>query len=90
MANAERTQVLNEILIILEPWITEPEALDEVSERTGLITDLGLDSIGVLQLILGLERTFDVSIQNHELDSEVLSQMGNLITLVGKKIREDN
>ena len=48
MTNAERTQVLNKILIILEPWITEPEALDEVSERTGLITDMGLDSIGVI------------------------------------------
>ena len=90
MSIPERTQIFDEILIILDTWIEEPEAIDGVSENTGLITDLGLDSIGILQLILGLEKTFNISIQNHELDSEVLSQMGNLVTLVGNKISENN
>ena len=90
MSQPERTQIFDEILNILDTWIDDPDTMDEVTENTGLITDLGLDSIGVLQLILGLEKTFNVSIQNHELDSNVLSELRNLVTLVGNKISENN
>jgi acyl carrier protein len=90
MEIAERKLVLDEIVIILEPWVATPEALAEATEHTGLVTDLGLDSIGILELIMALERRFKVSVQNHELDMEVLSTMGNLITLIGKKMHENN
>ena len=54
------------------------------------MVNLGLDSIGILQLTLGIEKEFDISIKDYELDSEVFSRMSNFINIIEKKIHENN
>ena len=85
-----RLEIIKQMRDILEPWITDIDLIDEIGEETDLIRDLGLDSIGILQVILETEKEFGISVDNNELDSETFSMMGNLVGIIQKKIHEDN
>ncbi len=85
-----RHQIIEQLRDILEPWVSDIDLIDSIGEETNLIADLGMDSIGILQVILGIEKEFSVSIKNYELDSQLLSMMGNLVNMIQEKLDEDN
>jgi acyl carrier protein len=85
-----RHQIIGQLRDILEPWIPDVDLIDNIDEQTNLIADLGLDSVGILQVILGIEKEFGVSIKNYELDSRLLSAMGNLVNIIQEKLNEAN
>ena len=86
----DRDQIVEQMRDILEPWIPDVDLVDSIGEETNLIADLGMDSVGVLQVILGIEKEFGVSIKNHEIDSQLLSMLGNLVNMIQEKLDEDN
>lgn len=88
--NLTRQKIFEQIRLLLEPWVSDPDLIDQMNEQTNLIVDLGLDSVGILQVILAVEKEFDISIKEQELDSRMFSEMGNFINLVAEKIYEDN
>ena len=83
-------QIIEQMRDILEPWASDVDLIDRINERTNLITDLGLDSVGILQVILQTEKQFGISIEEHELDSNLFSAMGNFVSLIRQKIYEAN
>lgn len=85
-----QTVIYKEIIDALEPWVTDIDILDTMNEETNLISDLGLDSIGILQMSLEVEKAFGITIQNFELDSQLLSRIGNVVELIRKKLDENN
>ena len=88
--NLTREEIFGQTRLLLEPWLDDPEGADEINEQVNLIGDLGLDSVAILQLVLGIERQFNVTIKDSELDSEVFSKMANLIDLIEGKLNETN
>lgn len=56
---AEYNEILTEIYKVLTPFAKEDQPLNEASE---LVTDLGLDSMQVMRLLLEIEDHFDISI----------------------------
>lgn len=85
-----RLEIVEQLRDILEPWVSDIDLIDDIDEGTNLVTDLGLDSIGILQVILGIEKTLGISIENHELDSQLLSMTGNLVGLIQEKLNDNN
>jgi acyl carrier protein len=85
-----RTEIIEQIHCLLEPWVLDAELIDKANEQTNLISDLGLDSVGILQLILEIERKFGISIKDYELDSRTFSMMGNLVSIIERKMYEIN
>ncbi|HUT31195.1 MAG TPA: phosphopantetheine-binding protein [Sedimentisphaerales bacterium] len=85
-----RPQIITRLREILEPWVSDADLLDDITERTNMIAELGLDSIGILQVVIGAEKTFGISISDRELDSDTFAMMGNFVSLVQKKIYENN
>lgn len=90
ISKISRPEIIEQMRDILEPWVSDMESIDRIGEETNLVTDLGLDSIGILQVILGIEKEFGISIENHELDSGLLSRMSNLVSMIQEKLYEDN
>ena len=88
--NISRENILHEIERILQPWMKDTQSFVPIHENTHIINDLSLDSIGILQVISEIEDTFDIVIENHELDMEVLSNLANLINLIETKLHENN
>ena len=89
-AKIERSEIVKHMRDILEPWVSDVDLIDKVTEESNLITDLGLDSVGILRVILEVEKEFGISIANNELDSETFSMMGNLVSVIEKKLYENN
>ncbi len=86
----DRTEILKTLGIILEPWLDDIDDATSLNEQINLLSDLGLDSVAILQLVLGIEEEFGVTIKDSELDSDVFSKMANLIDIIEGKLNETN
>lgn len=53
-----------------------------VSHNINLITDLNLDSIKIVELIVVLENEFDINITDEYLDLNIISNFNELVALV--------
>ena len=89
-AESTRSDIIEQMRAILEPWVSNIDLVGEAGEETNLMTDLGLDSIGILQVTLSVEKEFGISINNSELDSQTFSVMGNLVNIIQNKMHENN
>ena len=85
----DRKLILEKLKTLLEPWVDSNET-DHVDEKTNLLADIGIDSVGILQLVLGVEDEFGITIKDHELESDVFSKMGNFIDIIEGRINENN
>ena len=83
-----RENIFQEIKVILEPWVKPARFLSVYSPKAHIIRDLGLDSVVILHLIMGVEESFGITVENYELDMEVLSELDNLVNLIESKINE--
>ena len=54
--------------IIAEVLNVEPE---EIAMETTFVDDLGADSLDIFQIIMGIEETFDIEIDNEEAEKIV-------------------
>jgi acyl carrier protein len=88
--NMGRSQIIEQLYGILEPWVSDSDLLDSISEETNLIAELGLDSVGILEVVMNAEKEFNISIKNQELDSDTFSRLGNFVGLLQNKICENN
>lgn len=86
ISKASEDNIFQYVLQCLEPWVEEVDLVNSVTEHTNLITDIGLDSVAILQLILQIEKKYGITIRNDELDSDIFSSMNNIVTLIKKKI----
>ena len=86
----DRSQIIEQLCRILEPWVADGDLLDSIDEQTNLIAELGLDSVGILEVVMDAEKEFNVSIKNAELDSDTFSSLGNFVSLLQNKIYENN
>ena len=55
---------------------------------TRLIDDVGLDSVGMLDLITAVEKQFDITISLEDLEIESLNDAGAFVSLVRRKLAE--
>ena len=85
-ARLTRARIKEELAELLEDLTAEEKAADLKNENLNLLNDLGLDSIGILRLVLGIERSFGIKIANDELDRRLLSRLENVVVLVESKI----
>ena len=88
--NISRKEITERIVNILEPWVSDIETLEQLDDQTDLIAELGMDSVGILELILQIEKVFGISISNDELDSRLFGRIGNLIEMIDGKLHETN
>ena len=51
--------------------------VDDITEDTTFVDDLGADSLDIFQIIMGIEETFDIEIDND--DAEKISTVGDVV-----------
>ena len=54
--------------------------VNDITEDTTFVDDLGADSLDIFQIIMGIEETFDIEIDND--DAEQISTVGDAITYI--------
>ena len=65
---------------------SDDSALVEVNENSSLVTDLGLNSVGVLYVVIAIEEFF--SIQFDDVGFGDFSTVGSVIDYIEKKVNE--
>jgi acyl carrier protein len=63
-----RQDLIAKIKTIIKPYTTNQEAFDNLSENTDFIKDLNINSANLVDIILDIEETFNVVIDNAEME----------------------
>lgn len=59
---------------------------DQITDETNLITDFQFDSVKIIEMIVQLEREFNIEIEDVDLDIAVLTKYRLLERLIQKKV----
>ncbi|MHA2277081.1 MAG: acyl carrier protein [Candidatus Kariarchaeaceae archaeon] len=60
---------------------------EEIVRETPLIgKGLGLDSVGVFDLVVNLEKEFDIFFEGSELGIEIFENLGSLVNYISEKL----
>ena len=84
----DRKQVFDKLKEILSfSFSDSSEILDKCSESSNLVTDLGLNSVGMLFMVISIEEAFSVSFENVNFSSFVTVK--DVIDYIEKNRREE-
>lgn len=59
---------------------------EEITEETTFVDDLGADSLDIFQIIMGIEETFDIEINNE--DAEKIVTVGDAVEQIRNAANE--
>jgi acyl carrier protein len=62
--------------------------VEQITDTTHLLRDLNYNSISVIQLVVALESTFDIEIDDDDLLIEKLAVYTSLLNMLEKKLQE--
>ena len=71
----------------LTPEVSQKVDLHHVDEGARLVEDLGIDSLTMLEIVLSIEETLAIHIENEELKD--LRTLGDVKTFIGRKLSVD-
>lgn len=63
-----KEELIAKIKTIVKPYTTNQEAFDNLNENTDFIKDLNINSANLVDIILDIEETFNVVIDNAEME----------------------
>ena len=67
MSREEIAEKLREIIIFALP--NKKDTLNKCTEESNLRTDIGLNSVGLLYIVIAIEEVFQISFENMSFDS---------------------
>lgn len=62
--------------------------LDKINKETDLVRDFGFNSINIIQLVVEMERAFDIEVDDENLLQEKLSPYNNLVEILNTILYE--
>jgi acyl carrier protein len=63
-----KEELIAKIKTIVKPYVDNQEAFDNLNENTDFIKDLNINSANLVDIILDIEETFNVVIDNAEME----------------------
>lgn len=63
-----KEETIGKLKSIVKPYITNQDAFDNLTENTDFITDLGINSANLVDVILDVEETFGIVIDNQSME----------------------
>lgn len=83
MTRNEIIEKLREILLVSESG--DEEKVNNATEETLLQTELGLNSIGMLYIVIAIEQTFDIRFEN--VGSSDFQKLGDVVDYIEARIK---
>ena len=82
-------EIENRIKTVIKKRLKLKVKMGELSKDTPLIgKGLGLDSVGVLELVVGLEEEFNIMFEDSEMSIELFENIGSLTNYISEKLTE--
>lgn len=60
--------LIKKLKIIIKPYVKNEEKLENLTEKTDFITDLMINSANLVDIVLDIEETFDITIDNESME----------------------
>ena len=80
----EQTEIFDQVVKILTPYVKNQEALEGASLDTHILDDLKVNSARLVDVVLEFEDVFDIEIDDDDVDK--VETVGNAVSLIEAKI----
>jgi len=79
-----KDELIAKLKTIVQPYIQDETAFENLSEDTGFISDLKINSANLVDVILDVEDEFDIRIEND--DMEKMTSVKAAMYIVNEKL----
>ena len=79
-------EIFEKVVNLISPYVKNKATLENVSESTTILNDLGVNSSRQVDIILAIEDEFDIAIQDEEADN--IKALGDIVALIALKNKE--
>lgn len=69
--NMTKDQLIAKLKTIVQPYIQDEDAFNNLSEETDFINDLKINSANLVDVILDVEDEFDIRIENDDMEKMI-------------------
>lgn len=63
-----KEELIAKLKLIIKPYTTNTKAYENLTEETDFINDLNINSANLVDIVLDIEETFDVVIDNTDME----------------------
>jgi len=64
----EKTALIEQLKVIIKPYIQDEDAFKNLSETTDFVKDLKINSANLVDIILDIEDAFDIRLENEDME----------------------
>ena len=64
----EKSAIIEQLKIIVKPFVKNEEAFQNINEDTDFITDLNINSANLVDIVLDVEDAFQIEIDNQSME----------------------
>jgi acyl carrier protein len=79
----EQTEIFDQVVKILTPYVKNQEALERASMTTNILDDLKVNSARLVDVVLEFEDAFNIEIDDDDVDK--VETVGNAVELIEAK-----
>ena len=79
-------EIIGKLKIIIAPYAKDKDALENINSDTNFIKDLKVNSANLVDIVLDVEETFDIEIDNDSM--EQMLTVGAAIQIVQTKLSQ--
>lgn len=79
-----RIELLNQIRIIVTPYVTHTDVLENLSESSDFLQDLKINSAYLVDIILDIEEKFEITIDQASMEN--MFTVGQALDIISEKI----
>lgn len=79
----EKTVAMDKVVNIIRPYVKDQEALKNATENTQILSDLGVNSARLVDIILAFEDEFSIEIDDEAADK--VRTLGDAATMIAAK-----
>lgn len=81
-----KEELIAKLKLIIKPYTTNTEAYDNLTENTDFINDLNINSANLVDIVLDIEESFDIIIDNA--DMQRMLNVKTAVEIIGAKLAE--
>lgn len=80
----EKAEILKKLEPIIKTYVTQPDVIENINEDSHLLRDLKINSAHLIDIVLDVESSFNISITDEEV--EKMDTVGSAVELIQKKL----
>lgn len=77
-------EILEQLKKIFRAVIDENKNFDNITENTNIITDLGVNSVGLIYLLMAIEESYDIDMS--DVTFKTFTNIGDVVEYIKKAV----